>query len=102
MIYCDPPYAPLSTTASFTTYVGAGFSLDDQALLARHSRHTAIERGIPVLISNHDIPLTRELYHGSRMEAIQVQRNISQKGSTRTKVNELMALYDETYHNEND
>ncbi|AXQ14400.1 MULTISPECIES: Dam family site-specific DNA-(adenine-N6)-methyltransferase [Shewanella] len=102
VIYCDPPYAPLSTTASFTTYVGAGFSLDDQALLARHSRHTAIERGIPVLISNHDIPLTRELYHGSRMEAIQVQRNISQKGSTRTKVNELMALYDETYHNEND
>ncbi|MBT1445324.1 Dam family site-specific DNA-(adenine-N6)-methyltransferase [Shewanella sp. JM162201] len=98
VIYCDPPYAPLSTTASFTTYVGAGFTLDDQALLARHSRHTAIERGIPVLISNHDIPLTRELYHGARLETVKVQRNISQKGSSRNKVDELMALYDETYH----
>ncbi|QLE83910.1 Dam family site-specific DNA-(adenine-N6)-methyltransferase [Shewanella sp. Scap07] len=102
VVYCDPPYAPLSTTASFTTYVGAGFSLDDQALLARKSRHTAIDRGIPVLISNHDIPLTRELYHGARFGTIQVQRNISQKGSARKKVDELMALYDDRYHSEND
>ncbi|MCG9740148.1 Dam family site-specific DNA-(adenine-N6)-methyltransferase [Shewanella insulae] len=102
VVYCDPPYAPLSTTSSFTTYVGSGFSLDDQALLARKSRHTAIERGIPVLISNHDIPLTRELYHGARFDTIQVQRNISQNGSGRKKVDELMALYDDSYHNEND
>ncbi|QFU24774.1 Dam family site-specific DNA-(adenine-N6)-methyltransferase [Shewanella eurypsychrophilus] len=102
VVYCDPPYAPLSTTASFTTYVGAGFSLDDQALLARKSRHTAIERGIPVLISNHDTPLTRELYHGASLDTIKVQRNISQKGSGRKKVDELMALYDDRYHSEND
>ncbi|GGI90384.1 site-specific DNA-methyltransferase (adenine-specific) [Shewanella hanedai] len=102
VVYCDPPYAPLSTTASFTTYVGTGFSLDDQALLARKSRHTAIDRGFPVLISNHDIPLTRELYHGATFSTIQVQRNISRKGSSRKKVDELMALYDESYHSEND
>ncbi|QQX80093.1 Dam family site-specific DNA-(adenine-N6)-methyltransferase [Shewanella sp. KX20019] len=102
VVYCDPPYAPLSSTASFTTYVGSGFSLDDQALLARKSRHTAIERGIPVLISNHDIPLTRELYHGAMFDSIKVQRNISQKGSSRKKVDELMALYDDSYHSEND
>lgn len=102
VVYCDPPYAPLSTTASFTTYVGSGFSLDDQALLARKSRHTAIDRGIPVLISNHDIPLTRELYHGARFDTIQVQRNISQNGNSRKKVDELMALYDDSYHSEND
>ncbi|MCL1059649.1 Dam family site-specific DNA-(adenine-N6)-methyltransferase [Shewanella gelidimarina] len=102
VVYCDPPYAPLSSTASFTTYVGTGFSLDDQALLARKSRHTAIERGIPVLISNHDIPLTRELYHGATFDSIKVQRNISQKGSSRKKVDELMALYDDSYNSEND
>ncbi|MCE9680224.1 Dam family site-specific DNA-(adenine-N6)-methyltransferase [Shewanella sp. AS1] len=102
VVYCDPPYAPLSTTASFTTYVGSGFSLDDQALLARHARHTAIDRQIPVLISNHDIPLTRELYHGARFDTIQVQRNISQNGNGRKKVDELMALYDESYHSGND
>ena len=94
VVYCDPPYAPLSTTASFTTYVGAGFSLDDQAILARRSRHTAQERGIPVVISNHDIPLTRELYRGAKLEVISVQRNISQKGASRKKVDELIALYD--------
>ena len=27
VIYCDPPYAPLSTTANFTTYAANGFSL---------------------------------------------------------------------------
>ena len=102
VVYCDPPYAPLPSKVSFTTYVGAGFSLDDQALLARKSRHTAIERGIPVLISNHDTPLTRELYHGASFDTIKVQRNISQKGSARKKVDELMALYDDRYHSEND
>ncbi len=98
VIYCDPPYAPLSTTASFTTYVGSGFSLDDQAILARMSRHTARDKSIPVVISNHDIHLTRELYHGARLGKIQVQRNISQKGSGRNKVDELIALYDKDYH----
>lgn len=93
VIYCDPPYAPLSTTASFTTYAGPGFSLDDQALLARFSRESANQRQIPVLISNHDIPLTRELYRGANLSTIAVQRNISQKGSSRNKVDEIMALY---------
>ncbi|SQH74849.1 DNA adenine methylase [Shewanella benthica] len=102
VVYCDPPYAPLPSKVSFTTYFGAGFSLDDQALLARKSRHTAIDRGIPVLISNHDTPLTRELYHGASFDTIKVQRNISQKGSARKKVDELMALYDDRYHSEND
>ncbi|WP_434927409.1 Dam family site-specific DNA-(adenine-N6)-methyltransferase [Shewanella sp. HL-SH8] len=97
VIYCDPPYAPLSTTASFTTYAGPGFSLDDQALLARHSRHTAHKRNIPVLISNHDIALTRELYRGAKLATISVQRNISQKGASRIKVDEIMALYDHHY-----
>lgn len=100
VIYCDPPYAPLSRTSSFTTYVGSGFSLDDQALLARKSRQTALIAGRPVLISNHDIPLTRELYRGAKLSSIQVQRNISQNGNSRKKVNELMALYDVCYQQE--
>ncbi|NKF52192.1 Dam family site-specific DNA-(adenine-N6)-methyltransferase [Shewanella sp. WXL01] len=100
VIYCDPPYAPLSTTASFTTYVGKGFSLDDQALLARHSRHIAHRSNIPVVISNHDIPLTRELYRGANHATVAVQRNISQKGSGRNKVDEIIALYDHHYQDE--
>lgn len=93
VVYCDPPYAPLSTTASFTSYAASGFSLDDQALLAKVSRETSQERQIPILISNHDIPLTRELYHGSTFEVVQVKRTISRNGGKRNKVDELLALY---------
>jgi DNA adenine methylase len=32
-IYCDPPYAPLSRTASFANYTARGFSADDQTRL---------------------------------------------------------------------
>ncbi len=93
VVYCDPPYAPLSTTASFTSYATNGFSLDDQALLAKVSRETAREKQVPVLISNHDIPLTRELYHGSTFEVVQVKRTISRNAGKRNKVDELLALY---------
>ncbi|NQZ93802.1 MAG: Dam family site-specific DNA-(adenine-N6)-methyltransferase [Moritella sp.] len=93
VVYCDPPYAPLSRTASFTSYSASGFSLDDQALLAKVSRETSQERNIPILISNHDIPLTRELYHGSTFEVVQVKRTISRNAGKRNKVDELLALY---------
>ncbi|WP_095498135.1 Dam family site-specific DNA-(adenine-N6)-methyltransferase [Paraferrimonas haliotis] len=93
VVYCDPPYAPLSTTANFTSYASNGFTLDDQAVLARTARHCAAEKGVSVVISNHDTALTRELYHGASLDSIQVQRNISQKGSARSKVPEIIALY---------
>lgn len=92
VIYCDPPYAPLSTSASFTSYAANGFSLDDQAILGRLSRQAAA-KNIPVLVSNHDIPLTRELYHGAQLNVVQVKRTISSKGSKRNKVAELLASF---------
>lgn len=92
-IYCDPPYAPLSNTANFTAYAGNGFSLDDQAALADIAEKTAQERGIPVLISNHDTILTRRLYHGAKLNVVKVKRTISRNGAGRNKVDELLALF---------
>lgn len=46
-----------------------------------------------MLISNHDIELTRELYRGARLDEILVKRTISRNGGTRNKVAELLALY---------
>lgn len=92
VIYCDPPYAPLSPTASFTSYSGQGFKLRDQedlASLAEKLSHS----GIPVLISNHDLDLTRRLYKNAELEEIKVKRTISQKAGKRKKVSELLALY---------
>ncbi|MCL9780438.1 Dam family site-specific DNA-(adenine-N6)-methyltransferase [Vibrio sp. S4M6] len=93
VVYCDPPYAPLSTTANFTSYAGNGFSLDDQAALADVSETAAKKRGIPVLISNHDTTLTRRLYHGATLNVVKVKRTISRNGNGRNKVDELLALY---------
>ena len=95
VIYCDPPYAPLSSTANFTTYASNGFSLDDQALLADIAQAIAKKKGIPVLISNHDTALTRRLYQGARLNVVKVQRNISRNGNSRVKVDELLALFEQ-------
>ncbi|TOI59618.1 Dam family site-specific DNA-(adenine-N6)-methyltransferase [Vibrio parahaemolyticus] len=93
VVYCDPPYAPFSNTANFTSYAGNGFTLDDQAALADMAERTATERGIPVLISNHDTTLTRRLYHGADLSVVKVKRTISRNGSGRNKVDELLALF---------
>lgn len=93
VVYCDPPYAPLSITANFTGYHTGSFSATQQQHLAElaeslHQQH------IPVLISNHDTPLTREWYHNAtQFHMLQVRRSISRNGSTRNKVGELLALY---------
>ena len=92
VIYCDPPYAPLSPTASFTSYSGHGFKLNDQQDLATLAQQSA-NTGIPVVISNHDLELTRELYKNASLDIMQVKRTISQKAGKRLKVNELLALY---------
>ncbi|REL36998.1 Dam family site-specific DNA-(adenine-N6)-methyltransferase [Thalassotalea euphylliae] len=95
VIYCDPPYVPLSKTASFTSYAGNGFGLDEQADLANAAEETVAEvKGTSVLISNHDTIWTRKIYeHAHRIRKLNVARTISQKATNRKKVGELMALY---------
>ncbi|WES68825.1 adenine-specific DNA-methyltransferase [Superficieibacter sp. HKU1] len=93
VVYCDPPYAPLSTTANFTAYHTNSFSLEQQAHLAQLAEGL-VSNQIPVLISNHDTALTREWYKlAARTNVIKVRRSISSNGGTRKKVNELLALY---------
>ncbi|WP_448212605.1 Dam family site-specific DNA-(adenine-N6)-methyltransferase [Colwellia sp. MEBiC06753] len=95
VIYCDPPYVPLSKTASFTSYAGNGFGLDEQADLANAAEETIARlSNTSVLISNHDTIWTRKIYeHANKIRKLNVARTISQKGSGRKKVGELMALY---------
>jgi DNA adenine methylase len=94
VIYCDPPYVPLSKTASFTSYAKDGFNLDDQAKLAKLAETSAFKRGIPVLISNHATTWTREIYEqSSHIDVVQVARTISQNGGDRKSVEEVFALY---------
>jgi DNA adenine methylase len=70
-IYFDPPYAPLSRTAVFTSYTAAGFGSDDQARL-RDLVVTLVRRGCLVLLSNSTAPEIQALYDNDSMREIGV------------------------------
>ncbi len=88
-VYFDPPYQPVSKTASFTSYTDTPFGPTEQAELARVMRRLT-ERGCYVMQSNSDTPLIRELYVDFRIETIFANRAINSKASARGPVNELV------------
>lgn len=93
VVYCDPPYAPLSATANFTSYSAEGFGIDKQQRLADLAAQLR-QRGITVIISNHDTPFTRTLYiTADKHQYFGVQRHISCDGANRTKADEVLAIY---------
>ena len=92
VIYCDPPYVPLSETANFTSYSAGTFGVAKQQELARQAVACAA-RGIPVVISNHDTEFVRAEYAGARLVAFDVQRYISCDGNNRGKAAELLAIF---------
>ena len=93
LIYCDPPYAPISTTANFTSYAKGGFGLEEQKELAKLAEKVSRRKKLTVVISNHDTQFTRELYKAAELRLLKVSRSISQKGGSRKKVSELLAIY---------
>ncbi len=92
LIYCDPPYVPVSKTAQFTQYSQAGFSITEQRHLA-YLAERAAKRGAHVVISNHDTPLTRELYANAKLSLLDVSRTISCDGKGRRAAKELVAYF---------
>lgn len=92
VVYFDPPYVPASDTANFANYAKEGFSYDQQVQLAELAESLA-NRGAKVIVSNHDTPVSRELYKNAQIYPIQVSRFISAKKTSRKKANELIAVY---------
>lgn len=92
VVYMDPPYVPASDTANFTSYATDGFTHDQQVQLSQLAESLA-SKGIKVIVSNHNTPVTQELYKNAQIYPIQVTRTISAKGSSRKKANELIAVY---------
>lgn len=92
VVYCDPPYVPLSATASFTDYAAGGFDMADQRRLAI-AAEAARRRGALVAISNHDNEATRALYRNADCHYLQVRRTISCDGANRTEAAEVLAIF---------
>lgn len=92
VVYGDPPYVPLSATSNFTSYAVGEFGQSEQEKLAELARELA-RRDIPVLLSNHWTQFIKKTYQGAKIKKIPVQRYISCKGSNRSKVIEVLALF---------
>lgn len=90
VIYCDPPYVPLSKTSSFTNYSSDGFTEIQQTKLAE----LAEKRKGLFLISNHATDFTEDIYRSAdKYRFKEVNRYISANIEGRKSVREILAIY---------
>jgi DNA adenine methylase len=92
VIYCDPPYVPLSENTKPLPYTQKKFTEEDQIELAELAKETAA-RGIPVIISNHDTEFTRHHYQKAQIKSFPVSRWINCHAELRLPVKELVAIF---------
>ena len=92
LVYFDPPYIPLSASASFSAYAKEGFGMNEQELLAE-TIGKLNAKGVYVLLSNSDTPLTRKVFRKSlTLRKVLMSRSISSSGSTRKPVYEVLGM----------
>jgi DNA adenine methylase len=92
VVYFDPPYVPLSSTASFTSYAKAGFGTDEQKHLAKVI-HQLVENDVSVILSNSYTDLTMDIFAGTGLMFFKVSmmRSIAAKAQSRNSVYEVLA-----------
>ena len=89
--YIDPPYFPVSATASFTAYTKEDFGAAEQEELAALVADAA-RRGVRLMLSNSDTPFIRNLYRDFDVRTVRARRAISRDGAKRGEVNEVVVL----------
>lgn len=88
-VYLDPPYDPVSDTASFTGYNRGGFGREEQERLKRCCDELT-ERRVRFLLSNSATSFIRELYAGYTVEIVHAKRTINSDASKRGAVEEVL------------
>ena len=88
-VYLDPPYEPVSETASFTAYAQNGFGRQDQLRL-RDVLAALDRRGCRLMLSNSDVPFIRDLYRDYRIDFVAAARAINSDASKRGPVQEVV------------
>jgi len=88
-IYLDPPYEPVSRTASFTAYAQDGFAQADQTRL-RDVFSALHKRRCRLMLSNSDVPFIRELYGKFKINVVAAGRAINSNASKRGPVPEVV------------
>ncbi|MBD5487204.1 MAG: DNA adenine methylase [Lachnospiraceae bacterium] len=92
-VYFDSPYIPVSETANFTDYTKDGFTYEDHVRLAELYKRLA-DRGVKVMLSNHDVPLVYELYDGFKIENVDVRRSINSDAKKRVGKEVIITNYE--------
>lgn len=88
-VYLDPPYDPISVTASFTGYNAGGFSREDQIAL-RDCCHQLDAAGIKFMLSNSATEFIQDIYSDFNITIVPAKRAINSVGSKRGCVDEVI------------
>lgn len=96
LVYLDPPYRPLSETASFTAYNSDCFDEKEQHRLAKFVDEIS-KNGAKVILSNSDPQNVNQeddffekLYSKYKIRKIKATRMINSNADKRGKINELL------------
>ena len=98
-VYLDPPYAPLSVTARFTSYTAGGLRPDGRRSDCSGRSSSWPSRGASVLLSNSAAPEIRRLYgarlaratmQGCEATTVPARRAINSRASSRGPVREYL------------
>lgn len=88
-VYLDPPYVPLSKTASFTSYASSGFGEQQQKEL-RDMCYELDHMGVKFMLSNSATVSIEQLYKGFHIDLVQATRMVNSQASKRGRVGELI------------
>ena len=97
-VYFDPPYRPISQTASFNSYAKDSSGDEEQKRLAQFFRQLDQKHAL-LMLSNSDPKNTNpddhffeEAYQGFRIERVKASRMINSKAEKRGQINEILVL----------
>ncbi|MHC9057775.1 DNA adenine methylase [Pantoea sp. y20] len=90
VIYCDPPYLPVSKTSNFSQYNAAPFGANQHqelvaALIDAQRRH-----GVKAVISGSDTEETRRIYSSFDLKSVNVHRSVSANSAKRGNTAEVI------------
>lgn len=88
-VYLDPPYDPVSDTASFTGYNKGGFDRNEQIRL-KECCDELTRRGIKFMLSNSATDFIKELYKEYDISIVQAKRAINSDASKRGAIEEVL------------
>lgn len=88
-VYFDPPYMPISSSASFTGYTAGGFGEQEQIAL-KEQCEALNAKGIKFLLSNSSCPFIEDLYKDYIIEHVNAKRAINANPEKRGEIKEVL------------